>query len=116
MAVSVKDAIFAGVLAAAIAMPAGAAAQGAKASTIRSAAALAAPGAADKWTCVSRAVVEIAPVSYDTAGQPSAWVKVQRVQGEVVAAERVSELELDQLRRLPCGEPDSDLGGVARVG
>ena len=90
-------------------------AQSAKASTVRPAAAAASPGA-DRWTCVSRAVVEIAPVSFDTAGEPNRWVRVHRVDGEIVAAERVSELEICQLRQLPCGTPDSELGGVALVG
>jgi hypothetical protein len=106
----------AGLVALAIGAPFAAEAQMAKASTVKSVAIAASPGGADKWTCVSRAVVEIAPVSYDTTGSPSGWVRVHRVQGDIVAAERVSRLEIDQLRRLPCGTPDSDLGGVARVG
>lgn len=93
-----------------------AAAQSPRASTARPAAIAATPGGMDRWTCVSRAVVEIAPVSYDTAGAPTGWVRVHRIQGEIVAAERVSRLEIDQLRRLPCGTPDSELGGVALVG
>jgi len=105
----------AGLFALSIAAPIAAEAQAANPAVMKPAALAAAPGA-DKWTCVSRAVVEIAPVSYDTAGQPSGWVRVHRVQGEIVAAERVSRLEVDQFRRLPCGTPDSDLGGVARVG
>jgi hypothetical protein len=71
---------------------------------------------ATSWTCVSRANVEIAPVSFDTAGEPATWVLVHRIDGEVIAAERVSVMEVQKLRRLPCGTPDSDLGGVARVG
>lgn len=68
--------------------------------------------AATRWTCVSRAVVEIAPVSFDTRGEPSGWVMVHRVNGEVTAAERVDGKEVEQLRRLPCGTPDSYMGGV----
>ena len=67
---------------------------------------------AGKWTCVSRATVEIAPVSFDTIGQASAWVVVYRVKGEIVAAERISQREADELRRMPCGTPDSEQGGV----
>jgi hypothetical protein len=69
-----------------------------------------------KWTCVSTATVELAPVSYDARGMASAWVMVYRDKGEIVAAERVSSKDAEQLRRLPCGTPDSDLGGVALVG
>ncbi len=69
-----------------------------------------------KWTCVSTATVELAPVSYDARGMASAWVMVHRDKGEIVAAERVSSKDAEQLRRLPCGTPDSDLGGVALVG
>ena len=65
-----------------------------------------------KWTCVSRQTVEIAPVSFDVRGQPS-WVVVYRVKGEIIASQRVSEREVDQIRRMPCGEPDSEQGGVA---
>jgi hypothetical protein len=100
----------------AVTAAAGAQAQASRPSAIRAAAIAGAPGGADKWTCISRAVVEVAPVSFDTAGTPIGWVRVHRVQGEVVAAERVSRLEIDQLRSLPCGTPDSDLGGVAPVG
>jgi hypothetical protein len=74
------------------------------------------PGPGGKWTCVSRAMVEIAPVSYDTTGGATAWVRVYRVKGEIVAAERVEKQEIEQLRRLPCGKPDSEDGGVALVG
>lgn len=74
------------------------------------------PGLAGKWTCISSATVEIAPVSYDTRGMASAWVMVQRDRGKIVAAERVSTKEVEQLQRLPCGTPDSDLGGIALVG
>lgn len=72
--------------------------------------------AATSWTCVSRANVEIAPVSFDTGGEPSAWVVVHRIDGEVIAAERVGPAEVEKLRRLPCGMPDSGLGSVAAVG
>ena len=73
-------------------------------------------GLAGKWTCVSRATVEIAPVSYDTRGQANAWVTVYRDRGEIIASERVDAREVEQLRRLPCGTPDSNLGGLALVG
>lgn len=68
--------------------------------------------AAGKWTCVSRATVEIAPVSFDTTGQATAWVMVHRVKGEIIAAERISQREADELRRMPCGAPNSEQGGV----
>ena len=67
---------------------------------------------AGKWTCVSRATVEIAPVSFDTIGQANAWVMVYRVKGQIVAAERISQREADELRRMPCGTPESEQGGV----
>jgi hypothetical protein len=73
-------------------------------------------GLAGKWTCASRATIEIAPVSYDTRGRASAWVMVHRDHGEIIASERVDSREVEQLRRLPCGTPDSDLGGVALLG
>lgn len=60
-----------------------------------------AQAAASAWTCPF-SVVEIAPVSHDTAGRPTEWVMVQRVKGEVVAAERVSEKEVAQIRAMPC--------------
>ena len=98
----------AGALALMCAVPSGAVAQAAKA--------IAKPAASSSasmsWTCVSRSNVEIAPVSFDTFGEPSAWVVVHRVDGEVTAAERVSPAEVQKLRRLPCGTRDSDLGGV----
>jgi hypothetical protein len=72
-----------------------------------------ASSASTSWTCVSRANVEIAPVSFDTAGEPAAFVVVHRIDGEVIAAERVTPAEVQKLRRLPCGTPDSDLRGVA---
>ena len=97
-----------------VAAPSGALAQAAKKSVLTKPAASSATAAS--WTCVSRANVEIAPVSFDTAGEPSTWVVVHRINGEVIAAERVSAVEVQKLRRLPCGTPDSDLGGVAVVG
>jgi hypothetical protein len=105
----------AGALALTLATPCGALAQAAqtKSAMVKPAASSA---AAASWTCVSRANVEIAPVSFDTAGEPSTWVVVHRIDGEVIAAERVSAVEAQKLRRLPCGTPDSDLGGVERVG
>jgi len=59
------------------------------------------PAAASSWACQAK-VVEIAPVSEDSAGRPTAWVLVHRVQGEVIAAERISAAEVEQVRRLPC--------------
>lgn len=58
--------------------------------------------ATSSWTCPF-AVVEIAPVSHDTAGRPSEWVMVHRVKGEIVAAERVSANVVAQIRAVPCG-------------
>jgi hypothetical protein len=62
----------------------------------------------DRWICVSRTTVEIAPVSFDTVGAAEAWVMVHRMNGKVVAAERIEKREVDELRRMPCG----DQGGV----
>jgi hypothetical protein len=104
-----------GTLALILAMPSGALAQAAKTKSPMVKPAVSSAAAAS-WTCVSRANVEIAPVSFDTAGEPSTWVVVHRIDGEIIAAERVSAVEVQKLRRLPCGAPDSDLGGVARVG
>lgn len=109
-----KYALFAGALAL-IALPLAAEAQTAKSAGMKQASAASSTSTA-RWTCVSRAVVEIAPVSFDTTGEPSGYVMVQRVNGEVIAAERVSSKQVDQLRRLPCGTPDSDMGGIALVG
>jgi hypothetical protein len=95
-------------------VPGGASAQAAKSKPVLKPAT--ASAASTSWTCVSRASVEIAPVSFDTAGEPAAFVVVHRMDGEVIAAERVSPVEVQKLRRLPCGTPDSDLGGVAAVG
>jgi hypothetical protein len=72
----------------------------ASAQTVKQAS-LAKPAAASSWACQFK-VVEIAPVSQDTNGRPTAWVMVHRVQGEVVAAERLSASEVEQVRRLPC--------------
>ena len=105
----------AGTLALILAMPSGALAQATKGKSIVAKQA-ASSAAATSWTCVSRANVEIAPVSFYTAGEPSTWVVVHRIDGEVIAAERVSAVEVQKLRRQPCGTPDGDLGGVARVG
>lgn len=62
--------------------------------------AIAKPATALSWACQTR-VVEIAPVSEDTPGRQS-WVMVHRVNGEIIAAERVSASEVEQIRRLPC--------------
>jgi hypothetical protein len=110
-----KHTALAGFLALAMALPLTAEAQTAKSSGMKQAAAASSTATA-RWTCVSRAVVEIAPVSFDTSGEASGWVMVQRINGEVIAAERVSGKQVDQLRRLPCGTPDSDMGGVSLVG
>ena len=59
------------------------------------------PAAASSWACQAK-VVEIAPVSQDTNSRATAWVMVHRVQGEIVAAERLSASEVEQVRRLPC--------------
>ncbi|MFT3725560.1 MAG: hypothetical protein QM773_18475 [Hyphomonadaceae bacterium] len=48
-------------------------------------------------------MVELAPVSHDTAGRPSEWVMVHRVKGEIIAAERVSAADVAQIRAMPCG-------------
>ena len=106
----------AGLMALAMALPLGAEAQAAKSSAGMKQASSASATSAARWTCVSRAVIEIAPVSFDTSGEASGWVMVQRIDGEVIAAERVSWEQVDQLRRLPCGSPDSDMGGIALVG
>jgi len=55
---------------------------------------------AASWACQTK-VVEIAPVSEDTSGRDG-WVMVHRVNGEIIAAERVSQAEVEQIRRLPC--------------
>jgi hypothetical protein len=101
-----------------MAAPLSANAQAARTSAVANPAMAAAvsPTSVLRWTCVSRAVIEIAPVSYDTAGAPSGWVVVHRVKGEIIASERVSDLDVRKLSRLPCGAPDSDLGGVAVIG
>jgi hypothetical protein len=103
-----------GALALMWAAPLGAVAQTAKSKPVLKP--VASSSASTSWTCVSRASVEIAPVSFDTAGEPASFVVVHRMDGEVIAAERVSPVEVQKLRRLPCGTPDSDLGGVAAVG
>jgi hypothetical protein len=73
-------------------------------------------GSAGKWTCMSTATVEIAPVSFDARGLADAWVMVHRAKGEIVAAERIGQKQVEQIRRLPCGTADSDMGGIALVG
>lgn len=59
------------------------------------------PAAAVSWACTFK-VVELAPVSTDTRGNATGWVMVHRVKGEIIAAERVSEKEVEQIRRMPC--------------
>jgi hypothetical protein len=67
----------------------------------------------ERWTCASRATIEVAPVSFDVRGQAEGWVMVHREKGAIVASERVDDRQAEQLRRLPCGGRDSDLGGIA---
>ncbi|RYG33067.1 MAG: hypothetical protein EON93_10200 [Burkholderiales bacterium] len=59
------------------------------------------PAAASAWQCQAK-VVEIAPVSQDTNGKATTWVMVHRVGSEVIAAERLNNTEVEQIRRLPC--------------
>ncbi|MEZ6031352.1 MAG: hypothetical protein R3C46_16625 [Hyphomonadaceae bacterium] len=59
------------------------------------------PVAASAATCAT-GLIEIAPVSFDTAGRPMAWVVVYRVDGEVVASERVTPREIEDLHQTPC--------------
>jgi hypothetical protein len=58
--------------------------------------------ATTQWTCLAGAAIEIAPVSFDTAGVADTWVMVHRVKGEVIAAERISQRQAEQLRHLSC--------------
>jgi hypothetical protein len=60
------------------------------------------PIAASATACAA-GLIEIAPVSFDTAGRPDVWVVVHRVNGEVVAAERVSPSEVEKISHAPCG-------------
>ena len=50
----------------------------------------------------STGLIEIAPVSFDTKGRAEAFVVVYRINGEIVASERVSPAEVEQLHRSPC--------------
>ena len=59
------------------------------------------PVAASATACAT-GLIEIAPISFDMGGRPEAWVVVYRVDGEVVAAERVTPQEIEQLHRAPC--------------
>jgi hypothetical protein len=59
------------------------------------------PVAASATACTT-GLIEIAPVSFDTGGKATAYVVVHRVNGEVVAAERVTTQEIEQLHRSPC--------------
>lgn len=84
------------------------AAPGAMAQTSKAQLAHAKPAAAAATFTCAFSVIELAPVSEDTNGRPTAWVMVHRVNGEVVAAERVSPREVEQIRALPCGKkPDA---------
>ena len=60
------------------------------------------PVAASATACAS-GLLEIAPVSFDAGGRPDAWVIVHRVNGEVIASQRVSSNEIEKLSRAPCG-------------
>lgn len=73
----------------------------ANAQTAKTMLASAKPAAASAWQCAAK-VVEIAPVSQDTNGRATGWVMVHRVGGEIIAAERLSATEVEQVRRLPC--------------
>ncbi len=73
----------------------------ASAQTAKTMLASAKPATASAWQCAAK-VVEIAPVSQDTNGRATAWVMVHRVGGEIIAAERLSATEVEQVRRLPC--------------
>jgi hypothetical protein len=60
------------------------------------------PVAASATACAN-GLIEIAPVSFDTEGRPDAWVIVHRINGEIVASERVSQREIEIVKRAPCG-------------
>lgn len=60
------------------------------------------PIAASATACAT-GLIEIAPVSFDTAGRPDAWVVVHRVNGEIVASQRLSTSEIEKVHRAPCG-------------
>lgn len=66
-------------------------------------------GGGGKWTCFTQKTVEFAPVSFDVRGKPS-WVIVYRVKGEVIASQRVSETEMEQIKRAPCEDNDVAIG------
>jgi hypothetical protein len=68
------------------------------------------PGGSAKWVCLSRQTVELAPVSSDVRSQDEAWLVVYRDKGEVVAAQRVSESDAAQIRKMPCGETGPAIG------
>lgn len=73
----------------------------ASAQTAKTMLASAKPAVASAWQCNAK-VVEIAPVSEDTSGKATGWVMVHRVAGEIIAAERLSAAEVEQVRRMPC--------------
>lgn len=73
----------------------------ASAQTAKAMMASAKPASASAWQCAAK-VVEIAPVSQDTNGKATSWVMVHRVAGEIIAAERLSAAEVEQVRRMPC--------------
>jgi len=59
------------------------------------------PVMASAAACTS-GLMELAPVSFDGNGRAEAWVVVYRINGEIVAAERASPSEIEQLNRSPC--------------
>lgn len=59
------------------------------------------PVAASATACTT-GLIEIAPVSFDAGGKATAWVIVHRVDGEIVASERVTPQEIEKLHRTPC--------------
>ena len=67
-------------------------------------------GGSAKWVCLTRQTVELAPVSSDVRSQGESWLVVYRDKGEVVAAQRVSESDAAQIRKMPCGETGPAVG------
>ena len=63
--------------------------------------------APERWICASRTTIEIAPVSFDTAGHAEAWVMVHRIEGEVIAAERITKRDAERLRNIRCSNQNS---------
>src|SRR5215468_3716192 len=88
---------FGALAAAALLLPLGAQAQTHASLAKPAVSATSAKPGASRWTCMSKAMVEIAPVSFDTSGEATAWVRVYRVKGEIVAAERVDARQVEEL-------------------